>query len=428
MAITKEEVLKMDYAALVAAIKAPATSKEMQQLLRDRQVAVYSAQLVQAHKDSLDAREAAADATARTIPPTTEELAAEAAAVAGQPEATPVVVAPPPPVVEWADEDKAATEAGITVYRDANGKIARLVQEYQVADENGTPIGRPTHLESKSWAEHAVKQKNAHQNATQAFHRLKKQKLTFKENEAKRVLTPEEIKAAATKALEAKDAAEAENVVKDIIETNFKQQEEVLARKKAEAEGFAIGNQFLRRHLHDYLPVEANNKALGEYLRDNGMDYTLDNLEVAFLDLTSENKLVKVRQNLPTTPVAPETITPPATPEVKAVAAELPLPAADAPVVTSARTEAVSQPSVEAQAPTPAAPVNQAPPARRPGVNGSLPPGSFSAERPEVKDPVQARNQFMKQLKDMKPEVMKAKLKNDPQFVKQLESYGIRTK
>ena len=402
MEITKAQVLAMDYAALVAVIKEP----EVQALLRDRQVAVHAAKLVQDHKAQLEAREAVVDATAATIPPSTEQLAAEAAAIAA-PVEEPVVAPPPPPVVE---------------------ERKRIVREYQVRDEDGSPIGRPTHLEAWSVDELLEKMQTAHEQATRAFHRLKKQKITFNAAEAKRVLTTEEIKAAAVKALETKDAAEAEVVVKGILETSFKQKEEEIRRQRDIQEGISIGNAFLRRHLHDYMPVEANNKALGDYLQEHSMDYTVDNLELAFLDLMSENKLVKVRQNLPTQTATTETITPSVAPETNAAPAVLPPAPAAAPVETVAQPQApVSQPTVAATAPTPAAP-NQQPAARRPGVNGSLPPGTFSAERPEAIDPAQARREFMKQIRDMDPKVMKTKLANDPQFVKQLQSYGIRIK
>src|SRR5665213_576016 len=84
------------------------------------------------------------------------------------------------------EEDQALIEAGITVYRDAVGNIVKLVQDYQATDEHGNAIGRSTHLEARSWIELVRKQKEAHVQATRAFHRLKDQKTTF----TKKVVEP----------------------------------------------------------------------------------------------------------------------------------------------------------------------------------------------------------------------------------------------
>lgn len=71
----------------------------------------------------------------------TARAEAEAAAAAA------VVVPVPVPVVpSYEAEDAALRKEGITVQRDAQGAITRIVQDYQVLGENDHPIGRPTHL------------------------------------------------------------------------------------------------------------------------------------------------------------------------------------------------------------------------------------------------------------------------------------------
>jgi hypothetical protein len=95
---------------------------------------------------------------------------------------------------------------------------------------------------------------------------------------------------------------------------------------------------------------------------------------------------------------------------------------------TQAPPQAVVTPVVDATAPTSVAAHNAQPATRRPGVGGSIAPGEFSAQRPGAPDPVLARKEFLKTVRDMKPDVMKNKIKTDPQFVKTLESYGIKVR
>lgn len=432
MSFTKETVLQMPLADILAAVKAPETSAEMQNLLRDRQVVARVSQLMlerQQHESEVDRQ------LELTNPPSTEELAAEAAVIAAEPAVQPVIEVVPPVVPDNTVEDEAWKAEGVVVQRDAQGKIIRMVQEYQVRDDDSSPIGRPTHLEARTPYELLSKQRVAHENATRAFHRLKKQKLTFKQTEENRLLTPAEIKEAATRALEGKDAAEAEKIVRSVIENDFKQKEAALQNEREYAEGQKIGNIFIRRHIHDFNPNEANLKALGEYLREHNMEFTLDNLEAAFIDLRDQGD----RLAATTTPVVSaaqrpaESANTPATATVVAAAtpelpAQPPAAAVTQPAVAQPTTVPASQPVVEATVTTPAAAPNVQPAARRPGVNGSIPPGTMSAHRPGAPDPALARKEFMKQLRDMKPEVMKTKLKNDPQFVKQLETYGVRVR
>src|SRR5271157_33074 len=415
MSITREQVLSMSLAEIFVAIKDPKTSAEMQQLMRERPVAARISELMLEQKN----REEEVDRQITLAnPPTTETLAAEAAAVAA--EGAPPAVVPPAETVPSA-------EAVPPVER------KKIVREYQVRDEEGNPIGRPTHLEAWTTDEMYEKMQTAHENATRAFHRLKKQKLQFKEQEQNRILSPEEIKAAATKAFETKDAAEAEKVVRSIIDADFKEKETKLQQQRDFQEGVAIGNSFLRRHLHDFNPCEANQKALGDYLRVHGLDFTLDNIEAAFIDLTEQgDKLAPPVSGEAKRPVEAATNTPPTTVASPPVApAELPpAPAAAATPPAVAQPTVVpetSQPAVVATATTPVVtPPNAATPTRRPGVNGSLAPGTMSANRPSAVDPAQARKEFMRELKVMSPEVMKKKLATDPQFVKQLNTYGIR--
>lgn len=402
MSITKQQVLEMTLPEIFGNVKSsdPLIARQMQSLIPDRDVAVHISKLMQAKQQEQAEREAELDAQlARTAPPpSTEELAAEAAVVAVQPD--PGV---PVPAVE---------------------PKKRIVREYQVRDEDGTPIGRPTHLEAYSEAEMLDKMQVAHESATRAFHRLKKQKLQFKEEEQKRILTPAEIQAAATKALEAKDAAEAEKLVRGLLESEFRQKELQLQQQKDFQEGVRIANEFVMKHLYDFNPVRSNMIALTDYLRENSLDLTLDNLEVAFIDLNEQgNKLAPVTGQTKSVEQPTNTV---AT-TVPAVSATSGTPAVEAPVVATpviAQPVAVSAPVVEATVTTPVA-ANQPPATRRQGVNGSLPPGSLSVPRLIPIDPAQARREFLQNFKSLSTVEMRKKL-NDPQFVKQLNAYGIK--
>ncbi len=429
--ITRESVLLMDLKSIHAAIKDPVTSKEMQAFLRDRAVASHVSELMLNAQN----REEAVDAQLnRVVPPSTEQLAAEAAAMAAVPVVEPAVVEPivvVPPVAVNANEaeDAELKKVGVTVVRDASGKATRYIGEYQILGEDGKSIGRPTHLEARTLSEYLSKQREVHTQATRAFHRLKQQKLTFK-NE-KTILTPEAIQEAARVALESKDTNKITDVIRGVIETEYQKRDRELKEKQSYEDGREISNEFMRRHLHDFNPCEANKKVIGEYFAEHNLDFTLDNLEVCFQDLKEQgNKLAPVDSTVATrqvteaaNPVPAATTETPAPPVIPVAETTIVVPASVAP----AQPQAVVTPVVVATAPTPAAP-NQQPAARRPGVNGAIAPGTLSAQRPGTPDPALARKEFLQTVKKMNPEVMKNKIKTDPQFVKQLESYGIRVR
>ena len=431
MAITREAVLAMDLKSIFAAVKDPATSADMQRLMGDRGSGVAT----HINKLMIEARErenAVDQQLARTVPPSTEALAAEATAMAADTPASVAVAEVPVPAVVVAKpyeaEDEELKKLGITVLRDANGAVTRYVEEYQVVGEDGKAIGRPTHLEARTLPEFLSKKREVHTQATRAFHRLKVQKLTFKQ-EPKTILTPEQISEAARIALEAKDPAKVTDVIEQVIQTKYAERESEVKKSEWRALGRQIALEFQRQHLHDYNPCEANNKAMGAYIQENNLEYSLENLEAAFIDLMDQEKLAKVSNPFQRTAVEVANPTPAAAVAASATPA-IPVAEVVAPATVSvvAQPEAVVAPPVEATVPTPAAAPNVQPAARRPGVNGSLPPGALSAQRPGTPEPALARKEFMKIVANMKPEVMKAKLKNDPQFVKQLESYGIRVR
>lgn len=447
MSIDKSTVLSMSLEDILKAVKDPATSQTMQRILPDRDVAKYVSGLMIAKQNAIDAKEQqVTQGLAAVTPPSTEALAAEAQAMVA--DVAPETVAPPvPPQPEKVDttaEDATLKAIGVVAQRDAQGKITQVVIEYQVVDEENKPIGRPTRLWASSIIELLGKVRNAHENATRAFHRLKIQKLTFEKREQDRVLSVEEMKAIATKALEAKDAVEAEKIVRNLIATEYSKKDEELRQQREHEAGVAIGNAFLRNHIDDFFVCEANNKALGRYLKEHRLEFTLDNLEAAFLDLKETpgglvERPVRASTAKPAEPApnasatatgdtnVPASTATPAESNQPAAAASTPQ-SASAPVTQPAAAQASvgSQPGNEATVTTPAT-ANQPHVARRPVVSGVM-PGSLSAQRPGTPDPALARKEFMKQIRTMDPKVMAQRLKTDPQFVKQCEAYGIRTR
>ncbi len=480
MAITLEAAMKLTLEQVLNIVKGEdkQASAEMQALMTRRvpvkdertgradssgrthaPLAERLSQLMLERNQAISVREAEVDREASRInPPTTEELAAEAAAIAAEAapaqandvvpvqanDVVPAQVEPVAPVVpavavDYSVEDASWKAAGITVTRDAKGEIIRAVADYQITEENGEAIGRSTHFEARNLLELYLKSQNAHVLSTRAFHRVKKQNLTFKQ-EPKSVLTDVQIAEAAKTALAEGDPKKMASAIRSAIEAQYSAREAEMDKNANSLIMASINVEFLRRHLYDFKVCEANDKALKAYLTENRLNYTLDNLEHAFVDLSEDGTLVKPEVQVSkrsaepvNNPPATATGTvPPAQPAAPVVAnpttesaapVQAPVTASAVPAPTPAQT---STPVVEATAPTPAAAPNVPQPARRPGVNGGLQPGSLRAERPVMADPAQARKEFMQKVKEMSGEKMRRKLSTDPEFVKKCRAYGIQ--
>lgn len=428
MTITKEDVLKMDFAAISAAIKNPETGAQMQELLRSGGIANHVSAEMMKHKQAIEAREAAADMlAARTIPPTTDELAAEANAMVE--EEIPAEVESPVPANNTVTEDAEYRESGITAYRETSGKIYKLVQEYQVRDEDGTAIGRPTHLEAKNLLELMGKQRKAHEEAVRFGYRMKKQKLQFKSDKPTPLLSPEVIQEAARLALAEQDSSKATDVVNEILRSNFEKRETELRNRQHEEDGRAMALTFMQKHLHDYYDCDANKKAMTDYFAANSdLEFSVDALEVAFLDLKNQDKLVPVPNRASQPRVAPAA-NPAQTTSVENPTAVIPAPSevsTETVPAANAAAPAASQPVPTATVSTPAPVAQSTPPARRPAVNGGVAPGSLSAQRPSGQALPQTRKEFLQTVIKMKPEEIRRKRDTDPQFVASLKRFGIK--
>ena len=290
-------------------------------------------------------------------------------------------------------EQEAYKAAGLTVETDSAGNITKIIKTYQARDESGNPIGRPTYLEAKNWAELSVKQQNAHEHAVRFGERVKKQQITKKTD----VAPVQTLSDAELQKLQDELKSEDRDVAAKAAEQVRRNDE---AKKFAEADKAIedarqakVSYAFLTKHVNDYNNCQANNKLLFDYIHDNKLEWTEDNLEAALIAV--ESQLAEKEQPAPVVPANPAPVTP-------------------APVVPPPATVATPVP--------PAVPNNPAPPAARPGVNGGLIPGDQSAPRPSsqpkglTKEDVQkmSREEFRRRMKDPKfqAEVNALKIRN----------------
>ena len=267
-------------------------------------------------------------------------------------------------------------------------KPKKLVVEYQIRDEEGNPIGRPTHLEALTQDELIEKMKEAHTQATRAFHRLKKQKISLREPEPQQPrqvgMTDAEL-AQAIKDAKSDDPVKAVDAQKRIAKSEFDRNLDPLRKENEQLRGMLraqeVSRQFLQLHKNDFNNCEANVKLISGYIQDNGLDWTLDNLEIAFL--AKESELAPV-DRVPVTPVVPANpvTTPASTPSTAAA------PVVSATPVTPAPAQAVNQP--------------------RPGVNGGIEPGSTSTSRPSQTTPT--RRFTMAEIRKWSAQVMREHL------------------
>lgn len=286
----------------------------------------------------------------------------------------------------------------ITAQREAEAKAAeeaakvpvrkKLVVEYQATDASGNKIGRPTHLEESytegdkdsliaAYQAMSEKQRIAHVNATQALENIKKNRVTFAKEEvapARVGLTEEEVKQLAGELDE--DPVKAEAKVKairklsnaDAAEQREREAQIAKAAADAERESYA----FMKNHINDYYVCDANGNALTDYIKENKLAWTRDNLEIAFAAIESQLAPLPSRQveSVPAAqpPAAPVVAAPPAVAAVVPAVAEPVVPAV-APVVATPAVAPTPEPA------NPVAPVRRVP-------NGGIQPGQMSGRPP----------------------------------------------
>jgi hypothetical protein len=338
-----------------------------------------------------------------------DQQAAEAEAAARAAETT-----PPPPPAPVVEEKK------------------KIIVEYQVTAEDGTHLGRKTHIEGWSYDEVIEKLKNAHINAVRYAERLKVNRVTSVEARTQQKQAQEQVQKleqeASTAVEEATKEKDPVKLKEAISKVSRADREADIARKTAREQGRIIAEAWMADHKEDFQPCDANTEIIGKWLAANGLDLSYENLELAFV--ANETRLAKPPvpqapvEEVPAVAAANPPAAAPATSAVVTPSITTPPAAAAEPVSTQAAP--ASQPVAGASESTPAAAPIAQPAARRPGVNGSLPPGSLSAQRPPAQQQPQTttRAELLKEMKAMSSDKLRKMLKNT-EYVSKLRAAGI---
>jgi len=309
----------------------------------------------------------------------------------------------------------------------------KIVVDYQATDENGKPIGRPTHIEGWTNEEVVEKLKAAHINAVRYAERVKTNR--FKQSaEAVAVIETtqvakqmkQESEKLAAEAVAEKDPAKMRESVEKSVQA---EREARIAEETARQHGKIIADTWMEDHKEDFVPCLASSNIIGEYMKAQNLSLTYENLEKAFEATKTRLPKVEKQPAVEATPVAKVDNPPAATPATPAAAPVLITPPAAEPAVTepTANPPAVI-PTAAAPAPTstPVAADKSAEAARRPGVNGSVMPGTMSAARPTVQaQPTDTRATLLKEIAKMPAQEYRKKLR-DPNYVKKLNAAGIK--
>jgi hypothetical protein len=258
--------------------------------------------------------------------------------------------------------------AGITIERDAAGNVVWITQRYQAKDEAGNPIGSPTSFKVRTWEELAVKQQQAHENAVRYAERVKNRKPAPKKVEpVVKTLSPEEL-AQAHEESRGKDPVKAAEALKKITGVDqLEQDRKRTLEAEADARAAQVSYNWMRKHIHEFNPCEANANAVVKYIADNNLQFTEEALDEAFRELESQLAPPEVQR-----PIAQAPANPTPAPAPPAVVPAVVPPAAPAPTAVAAAP--VAPPA--APIPTPVAVVP------RPGVNSGIQPGQGSGQRP----------------------------------------------
>lgn len=436
--LTWADIQKMDGTQLKEIRKHVGGAERIDQIIADRLAArgvkPEDAVAEQARLEA-EAVQAAAEAVAGTVladaapspAQTPEEIAAaeaEAARVAGEAETARVA----------AETEAARVAAEIAVARlqaEEAAKVAiapkRFVYDFQARDEDGNPIGNKTHLEATSQEELDQKKEESYQQAVRAIARLKKQKPTFKAPDAVQI-SQAELDAAA-KDITSEDPAIRAAAVRKLASAETEKDRAAANLEKENARQAKESYAFLKAHVTDYNNCEANNTMLAQFLLDNNLEWSANNLEIALGNLEAQLAPVIVRQAaVPVSappaanpaPAAPPAATATAAPA--AAPAATVAPAASAPAATAPAVPAASAPVAPAPATNPA-PAAAPTPMRRPGVNAGIVPGrTLSGSVPVAKTAAQTRAELVKELKNMSADEMKRRHKLDPKFYEKVNA------
>ncbi len=372
-----------------------------------------------------DEAEAAAQAAAAAA--STQQANELAAAAAVQPTADPAIAA-----AKNAAEDAAAAAIGATIYRDASGDVVKIVVDYQVRNDEGRPVGRPTHFEARTFVEILGKVIAAHVNAVTygervKHNRLKQSTASLESTERSQAaeLALAESRRLAAEAMEAKDPAKMQEAINKAATA---EREAIAADNAAKAHGKVVAETWINDHAEDFLPIQANVNLMGDYMKTNNLPMSYDNLEKAFNGVKDRLSPVPAQPAQETVAVSTNSA-PAATPATTTDPASIALAQMEARVKELEAKSAAAPPApATAQEATPVV-ANQPIATRRPGVNGGLQPGQLSAQRPSESSkvqqtPAETRSQLLRAIAKMGSAEFRKKLR-DVNYTKQLDAAGI---
>ena len=342
-----------------------------------------------------------------------------------------------------AEQEKQLAEKARIAEEAAHPKT-KIVKEYQVRDEEGNSIGRPTHLEADSWEEMSEKQQAAHENAVRYAERMKKRaalRPTPAVPQAPIPILSDEQR----KAFEAEAQAEGPKaeIAKSKLEVDDANKERLQARQINEQAKIERESILFINANKDFYPCTGNARIMSEYLHAEGLEWNAGNLEIAYEKLASKLTSRPVEDVAPVVPANPAPVVPtpqpaaaatPAAPAVVPAVENIPQtpPANNSPVVAASVVATEPSTKVEPVVPIPSeipAPpaVNPPAPVKRPA--SGIEPGSLHGARRQQTAPTESTQQTVSEIKRevarMPLNVFKKNLRN-PKFREMLKSAGIQ--
>ena len=343
-----------------------------------------------------------------------------------------------------AEQEKQLAEKARIAEEAAHPKT-KIVKEYQVRDEEGNPIGRPTHLEADSWEEMSEKQQAAHENAVRYAERMKKRaalRPTPAVPQAPIPILSDEQR----KAFEAEAQAEGPKaeIAKSKLEVDDANKERLQARQINEQAKIERESILFINANKDFYPCTGNARIMSEYLHAEGLEWNAGNLEIAYEKLASKLTSHPVVEDVaPVVPANPAPVVPtpqpaaaatPAAPAVVPAVENIPQtpPANNSPVVAASVVATEPSTKVEPVVPIPSeipAPPAVNPPAPVKRSASGIEPGSLHGARRQQTAPTESTQQTVSEIKRevarMPLNVFKKNLRN-PKFREKLKFAGIR--
>jgi hypothetical protein len=195
-------------------------------------------------------------------------------------------------------EKKALEEAARIAAEVAAAPKKKIIEDFQVEDADGNPIGRRTHLEADTEEEMREKIKKSYAEAVRYAERQKKKKaamVAYTPVPLLSTLTAEE-RAALETDINGTDEAKKTLAGMKLHSDELKAQTNE-SRKQAE---YARQNNesllFMKNHVSDFKQCKANADILADYFTQHNLHWSAENLEIAFEDETLRPRLVAPEQ------------------------------------------------------------------------------------------------------------------------------------